>query len=478
MITLQEAQGATGGAWLARPLPPHTPLYGGAFDTRLLGDGEIFFALRGESGDGHDYLHQLIGSGVRLAVVERPVVPDEFAGAVLQVNNSGAALRAMAAALVHKYKPYVVAVTGSYGKTTAKEIIAHVLAGGRAVLKTPDSFNNEIGVPLTLLHLDGSQQAVVLEFAARNVGDIDQLGAIAPPHVAVLLNVGRAHVGIFGSRDEIYRAKGEIFNHLRPGGLALINAEDQRLASLAAGHRVLTFGREIGDYRAETIATDHRGRISFTGVSGEHRLNFRAGFSGPHAVYPLLAAWAVAHEAGLTDGMVAARAGHDPQQKGRNRLITAPGGATVVDDTYNASPETVINVIHTLAAMEEPEKVLVLGHLSEMEDGLDESARVIGEGLRPPLGELWVYDPQRPETAGQLEALAQGVSVRRENSLATLITELRKLDRPGVAIGIKGSRSSHMERVVLGLQGSRVVCSLTTCPLLLHCGECPQLTGA
>jgi UDP-N-acetylmuramoyl-tripeptide--D-alanyl-D-alanine ligase len=474
MITLEEAQQASGGRWLRCPYPLDTPLHAGAFDTRALGDADIFFALAGEKSDGHRYLPALAGTAVKLAVVSEKAA--EFDGALLQVPDTRQALARLARYLVDKHRPWIVAITASYGKTTAKEIVAHVLEGGRRLLKTPGSFNNEIGVPLTLLRLDGSQEAVVLEFAARHPGDIAQLGAIAPPDVAVLLNVGRAHIGLFGSLENTYRAKGEIFAQLRPGGLAIVGAEDPRLRALAEGHRRMTIGRDAGDFRAEQVTVDELGRQRFVAVHGEARLCLRATLPGPHGLYPLLAAWAVAREAGLPDALVAERAEHHPGAKGRAVLISAPGGATVIDDTYNASPETVVNLIRTLASLGAPEKVLVLGHLSELEEGLGDSLPLIAPHLRPPLAELWVHDPERPESAAQYRALARGIAVRDHPRWDGLIAALRSRDRPGVAFGIKGSRAAHMERAVQGLLGVEVACHLSTCGLLMHCTDCEALT--
>lgn len=475
MISLGEAQAATGGRWLRCPYPLDSPLRAGAFDTRALGDAEIFFALAGERGDGHQYLPKLAGTAVQLAVVSQDVEIAGFSGAILRVADTRAALGRMGRFLVDKYRPLVVAITGSYGKTTAKEIVAHVLEGGKRLLKTPGSFNNEIGVPLALLRLDGSQQAAVLEFAARQPGDIHALGMIAPPDAAVLLNVGRAHIGVFGSREYIYGAKAEIFDHLRPGGLAIVGAEDPRLRELAAGRRTVTIGAG-GDYRAEEISFDALGRERFTAVHEGTRLALQAGVPGPHGHVPVLAAWAVAREAGLSDAAVAGRSAYQPDAKGRAVLISAPGGATVIDDTYNASPETVVNLIRTLAPLPAAQKVLVLGHLSELEEGLVDSLSVIAPHLRPPLTELWVHDPARRESAGQFRAAAQGIAVREIPDLPDLISALRERDRPGVAIGIKGSRSAHMERAVQGLLGVDVTCRLPSCGLLMHCTDCEALT--
>ncbi|MEE8395344.1 MAG: UDP-N-acetylmuramoyl-tripeptide--D-alanyl-D-alanine ligase [bacterium] len=482
MITAIEAARATGGAWLGPPPAPDLVLRGGAGDTRALAGAEVFFALRGERGDGHDHLHRLAGSGVKLAVVgPRAESPQGLApgyrGAMLRVGDPLQALGAMAAHLVRKHRPTVVAVAGSYGKTTAKEVIAHVLAGRRRVLKTPGSHNNEIGVPLALLGLDGSQDTAVLEFSARKEGDIATLGSIAPPDIAVLLAVGRAHIGVFGSQEAIYRAKGEIFAHLRPGGLAIVGAADRRLRQLAGRRRTVTFGGPDGDFRAAEISSDAMGRRRFAGLNGTARVAFRAGIGGAHGHIPILAAWAVARELGISDGEVAERAGYAPQQKGRAVRLEAPGGAVVIDDTYNASPETVIGLIDSLAEMAADERILVLGHLSELEEGLAESAALIGARLRPPLAKCLVHAPLAPGFCERLRALAEGVEVVCIEGRDDLIAALRELDRPGRLIGIKGARSAHMERALHAMLGSKIACDLKSCGLISHCTDCNEMTG-
>lgn len=486
MITLAQAQHATGGTWVSLPLPEDTALRRGAFDTRAMDfapRADIFFALKGERADGHDHLAHLAGSGVRLAVVSKHAEIPGFRGAVLCVPDTLAALADTARFLIERYRPKVVAITGSYGKTTAKEVVAHVLSGARRVLYAPGTLNNEIGVPITLLELDGSQDTCVLEYSARKPGDIAYLSAIAPPDVAVITAVGHAHVGVFGSLDAIYRTKAEIFSRLRTGGLAVVNGEDPRLIDLARPYRTVTFGR-TGDFRADLIHTDGAGRQSFMGVHaserGGTRIPLRSEIPGAHGLYPVLIAWAVARELGVPDAEVAARAGKHPAQKGRAVALKGKGGATLLDDTYNASPETVRNLIATLSTFAEPEKILVLGRLAEMEEGLAESAALIGEALRPPLSAVYVHAPGQPELFSHLSRIAGGrtppVPVLCVEDLQDLIAAIRAKDRPGTVIGFKAGRSSHLERAVEGVLGARIDCALTRCGLLKHCTDCEAMT--
>ncbi len=494
MITLEEVALATGGEWLAQPYPPETPLHGGVFDTRTLGAGsgagaggeDIFFALTGDTGDGHDYLHHLAASTVKLAVVRGLAAGQRgsatqpiggYEGAILRTPDPLAALAGMGSFLLQKHQPAVVAVTGSYGKTTAKEVIAHVLAGSRTVLKSQGSLNNEIGVPVTLLELDGSQDTVVLEFSARKPGDIAFLSGIAPPHVAVLLAVGKAHLGVFGDQDTIFHAKGEIFTHLREGGLALVGAAQPRLREMAAPHRTLTFGRDEGDLHASGIRMDGQGRQSFTAVYGDTSLELSAGMPGPHGCEPVLAAWAVARELGVPDASFAERVGVEPGLKGRLQIFRAPGGAALIDDCYNASPETVINLIETLNARPERDKVVVLGPLAELEEGLAESARDIAAALRPPLTLCLVYDPVSPLLYERLHTGTQGTEVLHFDNQEALTAALRELDAPGRVIGIKGARSAHMERFAQAMQSVAVACGRHPCTLLRYCTDCNRLTG-
>lgn len=474
MITLEEAAQATGGQFLTRPAGECPPLRGAAFDTRSLGEAELFFALTGEHSDGHTFLPRLAGSHVRLAVVSREAPLGDWNGAVLQVPDTLTAMADMAKFVTAKYQPCVVAITGSYGKTTSKEVIAHVLAGGRRVLKSEGSLNNEIGIPITLLGLDGTQEVAVLEFSARKPGDIAYLGAIAPPDIAVLLAVGHAHIGVFGSREAIYRTKGEIFQALRPGGLALAGAQDPRLRDLAEGHRTQTFGIGCGDYSAEEVRLDGEGRQHFQGVHENTRLGLTAGMPGPHGAEPVLAAWAVARELGLPDTLVAQRAGFHPVQKGRAQIVTTVQGATIVDDCYNASPETVINLAGILAARREPEKILVLGPLAELEEGLETSLALIASHLKPPLTSCLVFDPEGRGLAGTLRRGAQ-IAIHDLHTQSELIRALNALNAPGRVIGLKGARSAHMERFVAALQGKTVTCERRPCGLLKYCTECENL---
>ena len=482
-MTPAQAKTFSCGHWQQPPSQPHQALDGAAHDTRKLNKAQMFFALRGVGGDGHDYLPQLIGSSVKLIIADRPVHLPTFKGAILQTKDVQTALADMARGLIKLHRPQVVAITGSHGKTTAKEVIAHVLAAGLKLLKTPGSLNNEIGVPLSLLALNGSHDAVVLEFSARKKGDIAFLCSIAPPKVGVLLNVGHAHLGVFGSQEAIYQTKTELFQHLQPAGTALWGSHDPRLGKLARSlcppdSCIQSFGLEQGDFSITNLQYNHQGCQQFTAVHQQSKLSLQSGILGPFGALPLLAAWGVCRALNLPDHCVQQADGWAPQQPGRLQLAKSTKHAMLIDDTYNASPETIAALAQTLKLRPEPRKILVLGPLSELEEDLKESVELIAKQLPGTVTGCLVYEPQETGFAASLKAAAPQTQVASIASQDELIQTLHNLDAPDCVIGFKGARSSHMERFVLAMQGVKVGCQRMPCSWLRRCVDCPLLKVA
>ncbi len=489
MITFSQAQQSSAGNWLRPPAHENTPLHGGAFDTRQLGEAQIFYALQGDQNDGHRYLPNLYRSSVKLAVISNPQADlGAFAGAVLVVNHVHTALNQMAQWLVAHYQPKVVAITGSYGKTTSKETIAHVLSEDWRVLKSQGTHNNEIGIPLTLLKLSTQTQVAVLEYSARKVGDIAHLCRIAPPDIGVLTAVGSAHIGVFGSQQAILNTKGELFTHLAPGGLAIFNGDDPRLAALATnkacmafygGNTALSNPKTLAPnaFYAQNLRADSQGKVRFEGVHQNVRIPMQSNLMGPHGAEPILAAWAVAKALGApTDAVVAKAASRVMPLYGRATPTKTKQGAFVLDDSYNASPETIANLIQTLNLRPEANKVLVLGPLSELEQGWEHTSQHIAKAITPSLSAFYVYEPQPNGLAECLKPLIKTLELRVFYQWDALLDALLEWDNPQSVFGVKGGRSAHLERLVLALQGEVVGCRRHPCPLLVRCDTCAYLS--
>ncbi|GAA1919112.1 UDP-N-acetylmuramoyl-tripeptide--D-alanyl-D-alanine ligase [Streptantibioticus ferralitis] len=338
------------------------------FDSREAQPGSLFIALRGEQADGHAYAPDAIASGAAAALVTRPVgVP------AIVVPDVLTALGRLAQHLVHQLnRTDVVAVTGSAGKTSTKDLIAHLLSDLAPTVATHQSFNNEIGLPVTISRATQSTRYLVLEMGARGIGHIRDLTRIARPQIAVVLNVGTAHVGEFGSRDNIAQAKGELVEALPPGGLAVLNADDDLVHTMATRTqaRLVTFGQAPNStIRAERVQLSDSGQPHFTLCTPEGAARVALQLVGEHHVSNAVAAAAVAREAGMRLDRIAARlATATPQSRWRMETTDRPDGVTVVNDAYNANPDSMAAALKALAAMARGGRraIAVLGEMREL----------------------------------------------------------------------------------------------------------------
>ncbi len=340
---------------------PPTTIEGWSVDSRTLRPGDLFFALKGPRYDGHDFVAQALARGAVGAVVERPIAGVQ--GPQLIVPDTQTALETAAGWARRHYSGRVVAVTGSAGKTTTKDLIAVLLAVAMPVAKTEKNLNNHVGVPLTLLRLPESTRVAVLEIAMNHAGEIRRLAGLARPHIGVVTNVGHAHLGFFGSLDEVALAKRELIEALPPDGVAVLNADDPRVAAFARHHAgpVVTFGfSPEADVRAEDVELGADGtRFRVAGVP------FQCSLLGRHSVRNVLAALAVARLFGLEpETLRQAVADFEPPQM-RGRRFTHQG-VTILDDCYNANPEAVRAMLETLARIPARRRIAVLGEMLEL----------------------------------------------------------------------------------------------------------------
>ncbi|MGV9427952.1 UDP-N-acetylmuramoyl-tripeptide--D-alanyl-D-alanine ligase [Streptomyces sp. NPDC003656] len=337
------------------------------FDSREAVPSSLFIALKGKNGDGHDYAASAIAQGAVAALATRPLgVPAIVVDDVLQAfARLGQYLNSEC------LTARVVGITGSAGKTSTKDFIAQVLPG--TVVATPQSFNNEIGLPLTITMAQDDTDYLVLEMGARHIGDIRDLTHVARPDISVVTNVGTAHVGEFGGRDNIAKAKGEIVEALEPGGLAVLNADDERVLPMRNRTRaqVVTYGlSEEADIRATDLKTDNQGRASYTlhTPAGSARVELK--FVGDVQVHNSLAAAAIGIHTGLTVEEVADRlSAAMPRSRWRMETTTRADGVTIVNDAYNANPSSMPHSLDALDAMsrgKDQRSIAVLGRMNEL----------------------------------------------------------------------------------------------------------------
>ena len=371
-LTAAEVAAATGGRLAADPDVRVTGSV--VIDSRRVQEGSLFVALPGEHVDGHDFVPVAVGNGAALVLAAR----DVDAPAVV-VEDVQVALGALAREVLRRLRGSgdlkVVGITGSVGKTTTKDLLGQLLAPHGRTVVPRGSFNNEIGLPLTVLEADASTRYLVLEMGASGIGHLTYLTQIAPPDVSVVLAVGSAHLGEFGGIEAVATAKAEIVTGLAPGGTAVLNADDLRVAAMAslAPGPVWTFGTiPVADVRAENIGMDRAGCASFDlRVRGAEEETFpvQLRLVGEHHVANALASAAAAIRVGLDPRAVAAGLNEATAISPHRMAVTQRAdGITVIDDSYNANPDSMRAALKALAVMagRERRSVAVLGEMREL----------------------------------------------------------------------------------------------------------------
>ena len=422
-------------------------------DSRQIAPGQLFIALSGPNFDGHDYLQDVKAKGAVAALVERPVT--DVALPQLQVADTRLALGQLGALNRQGYRGPVVAITGSSGKTTVKEMLANILRAGLGgeVLATRGNLNNDLGVPLTLLGLEAQQVAAVIELGANHVGEIAYTVGLTCPQVAILNNAGTAHVGEFGGPEKIVEAKGEIIDGLPADGVAVLNLDDKsfRVWQQRAGSRqVLSFAlrNPAADFFASDIQRDIRGCTAFTlhGAAGKARIQLN--LLGQHNVANALAACAAAHA--LQVPLVGIRQGLESLQpvKGRGVVQFAANGLRVIDDTYNANTVSMCAAVDILAGFS-GRTVLVLGDMGELGEWAEQGHREVGAYAAGKVSALYAVGPQMSHAVS-----AFGAEGRHFADQASLIGALAAEQGSSTTLLIKGSRSAAMDKVVAALCAS------------------------
>lgn len=430
-------------------------------DSRDVAPGGLFVAVVGERCDGHDFAAAALAAGAAACLVSRPVDAPH-----VLVADVVAALARLGRHVVDRLVAgglTVVGLTGSSGKTSTKDVLAQLLAGAGPTVATAGSMNNELGVPLTVLQADEQTRHLVVEMGARGVGHIAELCAVAPPRIGVVLNVGSAHAGEFGGREATARAKAELVQALPPadrGGVAVLNGDDPAVAGMAdrtAARVVLTGTGESAHVRATDVRLDGVGRASFAlHAPGADPVGVRLPLHGAHHVANALAAAAVALECGLAAAEVAAALGRvSPASRWRMEVTERPDGLVVVNDAYNANPESVRAALEALAAMAGGRRTwAVLGEMRELGAASTDAHQQVGR-LVHRLGVDRLVVVGEGARAVHVGALAEGV-LDGEGSVVVpdvpaALALLRAETRPGDVVLVKASRGVALEQVAEGL---------------------------
>lgn len=414
-----------------------------ASDSRLARPGALFVAIRGERHDGHAFIADAMERGAAACLVETGRLPAGIAG--VEVADTLASLAALGAARRDALSVPVVAVTGSSGKTTTKDMVAAALGAGAHA--APQSFNNEVGVPLTLLATPDGATAVVCEVGSRGVGHISALARVIRPDVAVITNIGPAHLEMFGDIDTVARAKWELVEALGDGGVAVLPV-DAQLPHRAVGAEISFGESEEADVAVVDLVIDHRGRPTFTVTYGESSARMALPFAGRHQARNAAAAIGAALALGIDLAEAARRLPDATLSRWRMEVTEVEmggGSVTLVNDAYNANPDSMSAALRTVAEM--PGRHLaVLGMMHEL--GTDEGRlhREVGEmAARLGFSKVVVVgeDPGIAEGAGTIAVPVPDA--------AAAVARVGEMARPGDVVLVKASRASGLEVIAEGL---------------------------
>ena len=419
-------------------------------DSRTIHPGALFIPLVGERFDGHAYINAALEGGAAgcLTAREREAYrADKF---YVKVANTQRALRDLAAWYKSRFHIPFVAVTGSVGKTTAKDMIAAVLGVKYNVLKTEGNFNNNVGLPLTLLRLDRSHEVAVLEMGMDRLGEIDYLAGTVKPDVGVITNIGDAHIERLGSRENIFRAKCELLPHIREGGLLILNGDDPMLASLRGKAPVpaVFCGRGEGsEYRAEVLGGDGLSSIDCRLVTPGMDRRVKIPALGEHMIYPALFAAAAGERFGLTPEEIAQGLVRFVPTRMRMNISRCGDGITILDDTYNANPQSMRAAISVLADSHSTWKAAVLGDMFELGPFAPALHHEVGECLGKAGIQLLVAVGELSEhiAAGARESGVPMVWHCADKAAAE--EALRQVVRPDCTILVKASRGMKLEEL-------------------------------
>ena len=459
--TTQEVLDATGGDLLCGDL--RRPFSRVSIDSREISPRDFFFAICGESHDGHGFAGSVIDQGVRGLVINRqkaehlPLAAWEAKNVTcIAVADTTRALGALATFNRRRAKVSVVAITGSNGKTTTRKLTAAVVARQFNTLATAGNFNNQIGLPLTLLGLSPHHQWAVVELGTNNPGEIARLTEICSPDIGVITNIGPAHLEGLGSLDGVMREKGDLIKGLGPNGKAVLNADDSRALQLArqTRHTVLLYGQsKEATIRAEEIKEDAQ-TISFLLIFGRESIAVQLNSPGRYMISNALAAAAVGYLLGIPAAMIKSGLESFKPVAGRMNICLLPNGVNMIDDTYNANPESMAAALATLQQMRTGGRgIFVAGDMLELGAQAPELHRQVGAmAVRTEVDRLYACGEHAALVMAGAHKEGMPAAETITGSRQEIIEDLKGWLQPGDWVLVKGSRGMAMEKVVQGLK--------------------------
>lgn len=446
-FTVREIEAAVGGVWW-NPCEGLPPVEAVSTDSRKIQRGCLFVPLAGDNFDGHRFIDAALDAGAAGCLCAKLPVdlrPDKF---YIKVADTRLALKALAKTYREKFSIPFIQITGSVGKTTTKEMIAAVLSARYRVLKTPENYNNDIGTPLTLLQLTPAHQAAVIETGMNHFGEIRYLGELVQPDIAVITNIGDAHIEYLGSREGILRAKSEIFENLKLDGMAVLNGDDALLNTLRPPFPTIRCGRSSHCGVRVTETQDH-GVAGITCDVETEKNTYRLDIPTPgeHMIYSASMAVAIGEKLGLTpEEIVQGVASYEPTGS-RMNLVRLTGSRTILDDCYNANPQSVTAALEILAKTECDRKIAVLGDMGELGDLTEQAHYNIG-ALAAMLGidQIFAVGTKASKIAEGAED--NGGQVQHFATKEEALASVRESFTADTAMLVKASHAMHFEWLV------------------------------
>jgi UDP-N-acetylmuramoyl-tripeptide--D-alanyl-D-alanine ligase len=435
-------------------------LAGVSNNTRTIAPGELYVALRGEKFDGHRFCAEAIAKGAGGVLIQSGLAREMAlpgAGCVIEVPDTLKALQRIARTHRRRFDVPVIAITGSNGKTSTKEMTAAILGTRLRTLKTEGNLNNLIGLPLMLLRLDATHDVAVLELGMNHRGEIRQMTRLCDPTIGVITNVGPAHIEHFRDVDDIARAKGELFRTMRPGTI-VVNADDPRVVRQSRGlpHRRLSFGlKRRARIRAERITSRGVEGQTFTLVAGGRRTRVRLPAPGLHSVANALAAAGAAFAVGLGPLEVVEGLASFENTKWRMQIMKLGRNIILINDCYNANPASMEAALRSFAEMKGKARgFAILGDMLELGRKSEEAHRDVGRLVRDlEIEVLFTYGKAAEAIADEAASGPGETEVHRGRGHVDIVNRLRQMTRGKDWILVKGSRGMEMEKIVEGFAG-------------------------